>query len=84
MKFTVQRETLTRLISKAQGIVEKKSTLRSVQVMLESLGAEGVRMGCRIRRCALGSCPAKRREGGDSSPREVPHDVLKNLSGGQT
>ncbi len=85
MKFTVQRETFTRLVSKAQGIVEKKSTLTVLsQVMMETTGTDGVRMVCTDYDVVLmDQCPATvEKEGRFVTSGKLLHDVLKNLSGG--
>lgn len=82
MKFTVQRDFFARLLSRAQGIVEKKTTLTILsQVLLETVGKDTLKLTCTDYDVVLvDTCPASiEREGRLVISGKALNDVIKVL-----
>lgn len=82
MKFVVQRDHFARLLSRAQGIVEKKSTVAVLsQVLIESVGEETIKMTCTDYDVVLiDRCPARiLRQGRIVIPGRSIFDIVKVL-----
>ena len=80
MKFTVQRDLFARLLSRAQGIVEKKSTIAVLShVLIETVGETEIRLTCTDYDVVLTDrCAARvEREGRLVIAGKMLHDIVK-------
>jgi len=82
MKFSVQRDNFARLLSRAQGIVEKKSTIAVLShLLLETVGEDEIKLTCTDYDVVLmDRCPATvEREGRAVISGKTLYDIVKVL-----
>ncbi len=82
MKFSVQRDQFVRILSRAQGIVDRKSTIAVLShVLLETQGDDAIRLTCTDYDLVLiDRCPARvEREGKAVVGGKTLFDVIKVL-----
>jgi len=82
MKFTVQRDQFAKMLSRAQGIVEKKTTVAVLShLLLETSGSDTVKLTCTDYDVVLlDSCPAQvEREGKAVISGKTLYDILRVL-----
>jgi DNA polymerase III subunit beta len=82
MKFTVQRDEFSRLLSRAQGIVEKKSTIAVLShLLLETVGEDEIKLTCTDYDVVLmDRCPAQiEKEGRAVISGKTLFDIIKVL-----
>jgi len=82
MKFSVQRDNFIRLLSRAQGVVEKKSTIAVLShLLLETVGDDGIKLTCTDYDVVLmDHCPANiERDGKAVISGKTLFDIVKVL-----
>jgi DNA polymerase-3 subunit beta len=82
MKFSVQRDGFARLLARAQGIVEKKSTIAVLSsLLLETVGEDQIKLTCTDYDVVLlDRCPARvEREGRAVVNGKTLYDIVKVL-----
>ena len=82
MKFSVQRDQFIRILSRAQGVVEKKSTIAVLShVLIETVDKEAIKLTCTDYDVVLmDSCPAQvEQEGKAVVSGKLLYDIIKVL-----